>query len=156
MLYWFGILGIIDHLLSLINYLHIRQPYTIPRTSLQWFQLHCISNLLITIQCWREFTNILSNQDHILIETTNHEALYLAISLHIYHILFWRISEIDRIHHISSVFICGPLMLYINTHMNSHWKTTIVYKLTKGEPSYSWKQQYKRIIIRKMKQKIKG
>lgn len=119
MLYWFGILGIIDHLLSLINYLHIRQPYTIPRTSLQWFQLHCISNLLITIQCWREFTNILSNQDHILIETTNHEALYLAISLHIYHILFWRISEIDRIHHISSVFICGPLMLYINTQLVS-------------------------------------
>ena len=48
------------------------------------------------------------------------------------------------------------ITLYINTHMNSHWKTTIVYKLTKGEPSYSWKQQYKRIIIRKMKQKIKG
>ena len=119
MLYWFGILGIIDHLLSLINYLYISQPYVFPRSSLQWFQLHCVSNLLITYQSWREFTNILSNQDNILIKTTNHDAIQLAISLHIYHILFWRVSQIDIIHHISSVFICGPLMLYINTQLVS-------------------------------------
>ena len=119
MLYWFGVLGIIDHLLSLMNYLYIRQPYIFPRSSLQWFQLHCISNMIITIQCWREFTNILFNQDFILIETANHDALKLAISLHIYHILFWRVSQIDVVHHISSVFICGPLMLYINTQLVS-------------------------------------
>ena len=46
------------------------------------------------------------------------------------------------------------ITLYINTYMDSHWKTTLVYKLTKREPSHSWKQQYKRIIIRKLNRKL--
>ena len=35
--------------------------------------------------------------------------------------------------------------------LEKHWKETIMYKLTKKEPSEGWKRQYKRILLRNLK-----
>ena len=35
--------------------------------------------------------------------------------------------------------------------LEKHWKETIMYKLTKNEPSEGWKRQYKRILLRNLK-----
>ena len=35
--------------------------------------------------------------------------------------------------------------------LEKHWKETLMYKLTKKGPSESWKCQYKRILLRKLK-----
>ena len=39
--------------------------------------------------------------------------------------------------------------IHILMNMESHWKTTCVYKLTKKEPSDKWIQQYRKIITNK-------
>ena len=35
--------------------------------------------------------------------------------------------------------------------VEKHWKETLMYKLTKRDPSEGWKRQYKRILHRKCK-----
>jgi len=42
-----------------------------------------------------------------------------ATALHIYHVLFWSLKPIDVLHHVTSVFVCCPLMHCMNTIITS-------------------------------------
>ena len=41
------------------------------------------------------------------------------------------------------------IQIYILMNMKDHWEKTLMYRLTKRDPSTGWKKQYKRIITKK-------
>ena len=80
----------------------------------QWFQLHFIINMLISYTSWNEAAQILINPNKAKEITNNYITCALAFSLHLYHVLFFKLSTVDKLHHVSSVFFVTPLGLYFN------------------------------------------
>ena len=94
----------------------------LPFTSVRWFQLHSVCNWFIVIKTWREFLELCMAPNPwllVLEPTADIQVLYFASSLHIYHVIFWSLKPMDILHHATSVFLCGPLMIKLNTKLLS-------------------------------------
>ena len=92
--------------------------WSLPTTSTRWFQLHCACNWVIVAWTWAEWWALLWAPDpwvHVRTPTVNLEAMNLATALHVYHVLFWPLKPVDILHHVTSVFVCCPLMHYLDT-----------------------------------------
>lgn len=78
-------------------------------TKARWFQLHFVCNCLITYCSFPETIDIFLNPEKSGEITENHLGGLIAFYLHIFHVLFFKLSTIDKYHHITSVFLCIPL-----------------------------------------------
>ena len=92
--------------------------WSLPTTSTRWFQLHCVCNWVIVGWTWTEWWSLLWADNpwtHVLTPTANLGAMNLATALHVYHVLFWSLKPIDVLHHVTSAFVCCPLIQYLDT-----------------------------------------
>ena len=82
----------------------------------RWFQLHFSANMLITYLTYNNVINIVNFPQNSSLALTDSEnfAGSMALSIHIYHCLFFPLTNIDLIHHISSVFLSIPINLIYN------------------------------------------
>jgi len=82
----------------------------------RWFQLHFIANMLISYLTYSNVIDIISYPQHSHLALMPHEnfAGSMALSIHVYHCLFFPLTKIDIIHHISSVFLSIPINLIYN------------------------------------------
>ncbi len=104
---WFALVLIrcIDYLLSKIEL----------NEKIRWFQLHAITNMFICYFVINEVIECFINPN-ISVEKTNNEwGRSFALSLHIYHCIYFTLRKEDWIHHIGSVFIGAPLFILTNT-----------------------------------------
>lgn len=83
--------------------------------NLRWFFIHCLSNVLITYYSSSDLYKVLKNIDSINNFTwsdTSFLTFWISILTHIYHILFFKLTNDDILHHFSMVFIAGSLEYY--------------------------------------------
>ena len=80
----------------------------------RWFQLHCAANAVICMTAWPEVWDIIRDPQEAFELSGNRLGVIFTFSLHLYHMLFFELSFIDKCHHISSVFLCMPLSLCLN------------------------------------------
>ena len=92
-------------------------------TSVRWFQLHSACNWILVALTWSEFYELCAAGDRaaalVHAPSTNVVALHLATALHLYHALFWPLKPIDVLHHVTSVVLCAPLMLCMDSKLLS-------------------------------------
>lgn len=96
--------------------------WSLPTTSTRWFQLHCVCNWIIVWWSWNEWWVLVWAKNpwtHVMTTTNNLLSMNFATALHIYHVLFWPLKPIDVVHHVTSVFVCCPLMHCMNTTVMS-------------------------------------
>tara|TARA_B100000029_G_scaffold395170_1_gene392895 strand:+ start:16 stop:654 length:639 start_codon:yes stop_codon:yes gene_type:complete len=79
----------------------------------RWFQLHAVTNAYIVYQTKDNLYNLLIAPIHTMGQGVDRTPILLIISLHVYHMIFFHLTYMDYIHHISSVFLGGvPALLY--------------------------------------------
>lgn len=80
----------------------------------RWFQLHAVINTIITYISLSEVYDILCNPYNAFEQSSNRFGLILGFTLHLYHMIFFNLTFMDKCHHISSAFICIPLTMLLN------------------------------------------
>ena len=80
----------------------------------RWFQLHALINIIITYISIPEVFDILCNPSNAFELSNNRFGLILGFTLHLYHMIFFNLTFMDKCHHISSAFICIPLTMLLN------------------------------------------
>ena len=80
--------------------------------NIRWFFVHSFSNILITYYSFSDLKKVITNIDSINNFTWNEESylsFWISILTHIYHILFFKLSNDDILHHFTMVLIAGSL-----------------------------------------------
>ena len=88
----------------------------------KWFYTHSIMNFFICIYSIDDIIVCLNNiSSCYLIQWNNNSYITykLSLLLHIYHLLFYKITKSDLIHHLIMCGICGPLIYYENNIISS-------------------------------------
>jgi len=117
----------------------------------RWFQLHAVINMSITALTFHDVKDCIFNPAMSYGRIDVQLAGYLALALHIYHCLMFKIRLEDWVHHILSVFITTPIFIY-----NPCRGTSVFLFVATGLPGaidYSSLVLYKNGMIRKYTQK---
>lgn len=119
----------------------------------RWFQLHAVINMSITALTFHDVKDCIFNpaMSYELARDTAVWGGYIALALHIYHCLMFKIRLEDWTHHILSVFITTPIFIY-----NPCRGTSVFLFVATGLPGavdYSALVLYKNGMIRKYTQK---
>jgi len=80
----------------------------------RWFQLHFFINMIISALCVPDIIDMVYDVNEALQPLDNYISGSLALQLHIYHTLFFELTQMDKYHHISSVFLCFPPSIVFN------------------------------------------
>ena len=80
----------------------------------RWFQLHAVINIIVTYISLPEVYDIICNPMNAFDKSSNRFGLILGLSLHLYHMIFFELTFMDKCHHISSAFICIPLTMFLD------------------------------------------
>lgn len=97
-------------LLGLFDYLYIHKLKS------RYFCLHALINFYIVYLCYKDTYAILFDTVNSLkIREVNNDALYVMLSIHLYHItpcLNFKLHKIDYVHHFISAFFGGGLVFF--------------------------------------------
>jgi hypothetical protein len=97
-------------IISVLDYLFIKNFNS------RYFLIHVLVNAYIIFICLFDTFNVLFNTIETLkLRTTDNTALYLMLTLHLYHItpnIGFKLNFIDYLHHFSSAFLGGILLLF--------------------------------------------
>ena len=80
----------------------------------RWFQLHFIINMFVCIFCINDIIEIVFDVNKSNYQLTSHVGGSFALQVHFYHTLNFELTEMDKFHHISSVFLCFPPSIVFN------------------------------------------
>lgn len=89
---------------------------------IKWFFVHSITNYFIADYCINDMILCLNNINtcySIKWNNYSYNAYYLSILLHIYHLLFYKVTKTDIIHHLVMCGIAGPLIYFQDTILSS-------------------------------------
>jgi len=75
----------------------------------RWFTLHTVVNAIVVLLSARDTFETLRDPIHAIGGPASTLAISLVIALHVYHAVFFKLTEVDIIHHVVSVGIMGPL-----------------------------------------------
>ena len=79
----------------------------------RYFLIHAIINLFVSYFIWGDIYQILLQPSILYTQAlTNTMGFSIAIALHFYHCLFYKLNKLDWIHHIVMIFIATPFTLY--------------------------------------------
>jgi hypothetical protein len=88
----------------------------------RWFYLHSLTNCFITYYSLTDLVTCITNIDSCYKIKWNYYSYItynLSILLHIYHSLFFDLTNDDKLHHILMVAICGTLCYIQNSILSS-------------------------------------
>jgi len=100
----------------------------------RWFYIHSIVNFIIMCYSISDIKLMFNNITNIsnLKWTYNSEMTFIyACLLHFYHILFFRLTIADKLHHFLMLFICAPL-----TYMTDNVFTSFALFFLSGLPGF--------------------
>ena len=89
---------------------------------IKWFFVHSLTNYFIAYYCINDIILCLNNINTCYLISWNYNsysAYYLSLLLHIYHLLFYKVTKTDLIHHLTMCGIAGPLIFYQNSIISS-------------------------------------
>ena len=97
------------------------KKYTPYSQNVRWFFIHFIVNLYITIYGFDDLKYSLSHTSTCVFKNwTNGLDLYITVlTLHLYHIIHFKLNKMDWLHHISMAIISGPIILLYNKTCSS-------------------------------------
>jgi hypothetical protein len=75
----------------------------------RWFQLHFAINMLISILTISDVIDCFKNPEYSYETNQYFISMSLALCLHIYHMVNFKLTIMDIYHHIISCFLCTPL-----------------------------------------------
>ena len=81
----------------------------------RWFLLHSIINGIIVFYSIHDAISCFHNPNNSILPIENKYAGGYAVSLHLYHFIFFKMTKIDYIHHFVCVFGVAPIALYYQT-----------------------------------------
>ena len=85
----------------------------------RWFQLHTITNAMITYLSYNDTMECFTNPKHSIEPITNYYYLYIILITHLYHCVAFKIRFEDWLHHIISVIIPSPIFILYPNKANS-------------------------------------
>lgn len=88
----------------------------------RWFYIHCIVNFLVVKYSYYNAMNCLINYNNCFMIEWNddtYKTYWTAIHLHFIHLLFFKLTKDDIIHHTLMVLICGSLCYYNKSQLVS-------------------------------------
>ena len=113
-------------IISVLDYLFIKNFNS------RYFLIHVLVNAYIIFICLFDTFNVLFNTIETLkLRTTDNTALYLMLTLHLYHItpnIGFKLNFIDYLHHFSSAFLGGRIDYSSTTIINETVTTEKVKK----------------------------
>lgn len=83
--------------------------------NIRWFFIHSISNLALTLTATPDLITVLKNPLNTLNISWNkysYITFEIGIIIHLYHILFFKLTPDDIFHHFLMIFIAGPIEFY--------------------------------------------
>jgi len=86
--------------------------------NIRWFFIHFISNLFVTINSFPNLIQFLNDPINSISTSWNnysYNTFYISILTHLYHILFFNLTNDDKMHHFLMVFIAGSIEYYKKT-----------------------------------------
>ena len=98
------------------------KKYLSTTSKLRWFYIHSITNFIISYYSLNDIYDCITNMNicyKIPWNISSYKIFYLSFILHIYHCLFFELSQADYLHHFLMVFICGPLCYTQKTIISS-------------------------------------
>jgi hypothetical protein len=106
--------------IAIILYKLLKNSEFVPQ-NIRWFFIHFFINLYVSIAGFNDLYFCISNiQNCAISEWINGFNVFgMAISLHIYHILAFSLTQLDWLHHISSVIISSPVLLLCSRNPNA-------------------------------------
>ena len=118
----------------------------------RWYQLHCITNLIISIDILPSCINIIINPKEGYIVDVYDYNNNLVIVMHLYHILINKLNNVDKFHHILFVLL-GVLPGDLLISSNQLYLHKIVCSGIPGVIKYGLLTLYKNDKISKINQK---
>ena len=118
----------------------------------RWYQLHVLSNIIVTYYIFTDTIDIYRNPFISYRILDNHIPSLTILTLHIYHMLFFKLNIMDYFHHILFVgFGVMPTLFFINT--NQIYMGYIACSGIPGIIEYSILSLYKNNKLSLIKQK---
>lgn len=79
----------------------------------RWFAVHALANAIVSITAVPDLLGVATDAKQADYEPDNLIPVLMALSLHIYHVVFYHISAEDRLHHILFALVMGlPSYIY--------------------------------------------
>ena len=83
----------------------------------RWYQLHVFGNLMVISNIFNETYSLYRDPFDNYKLLNNHNSSYLILSMHLHHMLFFKLNKMDYFHHIIFVlFGVVPTILLVNTN----------------------------------------
>jgi len=83
----------------------------------RWYQLHVFGNLMVISNIMNETYSLYRDPFDNYKLLNNHNSSYLILSMHLHHMLFFKLNRMDYFHHIIFVlFGVVPTILLVNTN----------------------------------------
>jgi hypothetical protein len=108
--------------ITLIDMFNINFHYINLNKSARWFLLHSIINVFIIYDTLPDLITCYKNPTECYKMEWNYKsksAYYYALTLHLYHILFFKLKSSDYLHHFFMVSICGTLCYCLRSILSS-------------------------------------
>ena len=75
----------------------------------RWFKLHLVSNAMICLLSYKEMNEVFDDPMRGSELSTNIYSVWIGYWLHVYHMVYFKTTRIDKLHHFFSVFVCLPI-----------------------------------------------
>jgi len=104
-------------LFAFYNSLSFSLLYIIHRVLIQinknamWFQLHSIANIIVAFFTYNDVIDCFNDPNRSQEYVSYYIAPCMALTLHIYHVMFFEMRKEDWIHHVGSCFVSIPMSL---------------------------------------------
>ena len=80
----------------------------------RWFQIHSFGNLFVCLFSFLDIISITYDLNEVSLPLTQYIGGSFALQIHLYHTLNFKLTAMDKFHHISSVFLCFPPSIIFN------------------------------------------